>query len=223
MGRRFDADFWNVRYRGSGRVWSDRPNPHLLSEVAALTAGRAADLGCGEGSDAIWLARTGWRVDAVDFSSVALERVTASAAQAGAEIAGRITTVEADLAEWTPPSDRYDLVCAQFLHIPADLRASMIRRVAAAVRPGGSLLLIGHDRSDLTTDVSRPGRRELYFTGADMFSLVDPHEWSMQTDQVVAREGVDRDGSPATVHDVVVHLRRRSTFVRNPVSCSDAI
>ncbi len=71
---RFDEDFWNERYRSSERVWSGNPNPQLVAEVAGLAPGRALDVGCGEGADAIWLARRGWDVVATDISGVALER-----------------------------------------------------------------------------------------------------------------------------------------------------
>lgn len=217
MGSRFDADFWDRRYRGSDRVWSGLPTALLRSEATGLPAGRAAELGCGEGADAIWLAQQGWKVDAVDFSPVALTRVSKYAAQAGPEIAARITTIEADLSEWTPSPDHYDLVCAQFLHVPADLRATLVHRAAASVLPGGHLLLIGHDRSDLQTGVSRPGHPGLYFTGEEIFAQVDAAAWSMDTNRVVARSGVDTSGAPTTVHDVVVRLqRRRQPYRENP-------
>ena len=94
-----DEAFWDGRYRSVGSVWSGRPNPHLVAEVAGLVPGTALDVGCGEGADAVWLATRGWRVTAVDISTVALERGTARAVEAGGGVAQRIDWRHADLTE----------------------------------------------------------------------------------------------------------------------------
>ncbi|PYE20744.1 methyltransferase family protein [Williamsia limnetica] len=211
MGSRFDANFWDERYGSTDRVWSGKPTALLQSEVGALTAGDAVELGCGEGADAVWLARQGWQVDAVDFSAVALSRVAEFASHAGPEVAARIRTIEADLFDWEPREHHYDLVCAQYLHVPSELRSRLVRRASAAVRPGGHLLWIGHDRSDLQTGVARPGHPDLYFTAEEILACVDSTDWSVQTNRVIARDGVDRAGAPATVHDVVVRLNCHAT------------
>src|SRR3712207_2787200 len=107
--------FWEDRYRRRGRVWSGRPNPVLVDVVGSLRPGTALDLGCGEGGDAIWLARQGWRVTAIDISTTALDRAAADAATAG--VADRIDFRQHDLA-LTFPSGAFDLVSAQYLHSP---------------------------------------------------------------------------------------------------------
>src|SRR5713226_3677091 len=101
----FTQEFWDDRYRSASRLWSGRPNPQLVAQTAGLAPGDALDAGCGEGADAIWLARHGWTVTAVDVSAVALER---AAANAGAEGAGdRITWRRADLLSWDPGRHRF--------------------------------------------------------------------------------------------------------------------
>ena len=89
--KRFDAAAqaaeWDARYGESeGAMWSGRPNGRLLVEVAGLTPGRALDVGCGEGADAIWLAQSGWTVTAIDISDVAMSRARQAAARAGAVV-----------------------------------------------------------------------------------------------------------------------------------------
>ncbi len=133
---------WDERYAESPQIWSGRPNVVLEREVAALDPGRALDLGCGEGADAVWLAGRGWQVTAVDISGTALQRAAVHAEAAG--VAGRIEWQHRDLAE-SFPDGTFDLVSAQFLHSWGDLpRVKILRAAAAAVAPGGTLLIEGH-------------------------------------------------------------------------------
>ena len=98
----FTQEFWDARYGATDQVWSGNPNPRLVEHVADLTPGTALDVGCGEGADAIWLAARGWQVTAIDVSPVALERVANRAAEAGEQIAARITWQQADVLVWEP-------------------------------------------------------------------------------------------------------------------------
>ena len=140
----FTQEFWDDRYRSAGQLWSGQPNPQLVAQTAGLIPGNALDVGCGEGADAIWLASQGWTVTAVDISAVALERAAAHAAARGDEIVRRITWRQADLHSWDPGSQQFDLVSAQFMYLPEAELESLHRRMAAAVRSGGSLLIVLH-------------------------------------------------------------------------------
>ncbi|MWK39796.1 methyltransferase domain-containing protein [Actinomadura sp. J1-007] len=135
-------EMWDARYSESERVWSGEPNATLVREAGDLRPGTALDLGSGEGGDAIWLAGRGWRVTAVDVSGVALDRAARHAEDAG--VAERIEWRRHDLAE-SFPDGRYDLVSAHFLHSWGDMpRERILRDAAAAVAPGGVLLVVGH-------------------------------------------------------------------------------
>jgi SAM-dependent methyltransferase len=137
-----DAEFWDARYGESDRIWSGNPNPTLVRETSGLKPGRALDLGCGEGADAIWLAQRGWRVTATDISRVALDRAARHAAAAGA--ADLIDFQRHELAS-SFPTGMFDLVSAHFLHSPVDMpRERILRAAASAVAPGGVLLVVGH-------------------------------------------------------------------------------
>jgi 2-polyprenyl-3-methyl-5-hydroxy-6-metoxy-1,4-benzoquinol methylase len=85
MPEQFDQAFWDERYRSHDALWSGNPNDHLINETDGLTPGPALDVGCGEGADAVWLAERGWRVTAVDLSTVALERGAAHARRVSGE------------------------------------------------------------------------------------------------------------------------------------------
>jgi SAM-dependent methyltransferase len=140
-----DAEFWDERYGSHDQLFSGNPNGVLVTEVADLPPGRALDVGCGEGGDALWLARRGWRVTGVDISRVALER----AAAAGVDVAERVAWVRADLAVAAPPPGPFDLVSVQYFPLPHQEDHAAVRRLLAAVAPGGTLLVAGHELADL--------------------------------------------------------------------------
>jgi SAM-dependent methyltransferase len=208
MSDPFSQESWDERYRSRHALWSGNPNPHLVAEADGLTPGTALDVGAGEGADAIWLASRGWRVVAVDLSSVALERASAHASERGADIAGLIDWVHEDLISWDPGAGRYDLVSAQYMHLLPAPRQAMFERLAAAVTPGGTLLIVGHHPSDLQTTVPRPPMPELFFTGDDIAAGLDPGQWTIVTNAAPGRATTDPDGNPATVHDTVLRAMR---------------
>jgi SAM-dependent methyltransferase len=133
-------EFWEDFYRDDR--WSGKPNALLVDAVSDLAPGTALDLGCGEGGDAIWLASRGWRVTGADVSAAALARAAEHAAAAG--VADAIDWQRHDLAV-SFPSGSFDIVTACYLHSPLTMpRDEILRSAAAAVAPGGSLLVVGH-------------------------------------------------------------------------------
>ena len=203
----FTEDAWEERYRGKDAVWSGRPNPVLVDEVGGLAAGRALDVGCGEGADTVWLAGRGWQVTAVDISSVALGRAAGHAADAG--LADRVTFRHADLRT-DPTGEGYDLVSAQFMHLPPDERRELYTRLAAAVAPGGTLLVVGHHPRDLATFVGRMHFPDMLFTAEEIAALLDPVEWKVLVAQARPRPGTDPEGREITIHDAVLVAQRQS-------------
>nr|WP_205315760.1 class I SAM-dependent methyltransferase [Nonomuraea lactucae] len=210
----FERDAWEERYRGRPALWSGRPNPQLVAEAAELAPGRALDVGSGEGADAIWLAERGWRVTAVDISSTALERAAVQAAAAGAEVSGRITWTQADLRDQPPAEGAYDLVSSQFMHLPIDARRELFERLAAAVAPGGTLLIVGHHPSDLRTTAHRMHFPDLMYTAEEVAASLDPAEWRVPVAEARPRAAVDPDGRAITIHDAVLVAHRRSPGTR---------
>ncbi|GIG12234.1 hypothetical protein Cme02nite_05660 [Catellatospora methionotrophica] len=203
----FTAEFWDERYGSKERIWSGNPNPHLVATVAGFTPGEALDVGCGEGADAIWLAAQGWRVTGVDVSGVALGRAAAVAAERG-ELAERITWQQVDVLSWDPAPARYDLVSAQFMHLPRPALEALHRRLAAVVRPGGTLLIVGHHPSDLETTIGRPRLPELMFTAEQVAATLDERDWQISA-TTPGRDITDPDGNPVTIHDAVLTATRR--------------
>jgi SAM-dependent methyltransferase len=201
---------YDQRYRSHAQLWSGNPNPHLVSEVSDLTPGSALDVGCGEGADAIWLAEHGWRVTAVDFSMVALERAAARAAELGADVSGRIEWLRQDLTKWTPTEASYDLVSAQFFQLPKMQREVVFPSLAAAVAPGGTLLIVGHHPSDLQVPNLRAPMAELYFTAEEIAAaILDSRHWETLLNVARERSVTDAEGRTVIIHDAVLRARRR--------------
>ena len=206
----FEQDAWEQRYRAKPAIWSGRPNPQLVAEASELTPGRALDVGCGEGADAIWLARRGWQVTAVDISTTALQRAAAHASAAGPQIAARIDWTHADLRRQPPAEGAYNLVSSQFMHLPGEARRDLFARLAAAVAPGGTLLIVGHHPSDLHTTAHRMHFPDMMFTGDEVASSLDPTTWQVLAAAARPRAAVDPEGRDSTVHDAVLLARRHA-------------
>jgi len=200
--------FWDQMYQWGSALWSGHVNPQLVTEALGLSPGAALDVGCGEGADAIWLAERGWQVTAVDLSTVALERGAAHALEVGAEVAQRIRWLHVDLTRWVPVVASYDLVSAQFMHMPKDQREQLHRRLAESVAPGGILLVVGHHPSDVETTVPRPSMPGLLFTASDVAASLAPQEWVTLVDEARARQTLDPDGHTTTIHDAVLKAKR---------------
>jgi SAM-dependent methyltransferase len=205
----FTREFWDERYLSADRLWSGQPNVQLVAQTADLPAGDALDAGCGEGADAIWLASRGWTVTAVDVSAVALDRAARHAADEGEQTSALITWQREDLLSWGPDPGRFDLVTAHFMHLPeAELRA-MHRRLAAGVRPGGTLLVVGHHPDDIHAGIRRGGHGRIFPDATQVAAELDPDSWEIVVADAIGREVTDLDGRPATAKDTVLRAVRR--------------
>jgi thioredoxin reductase/SAM-dependent methyltransferase len=211
----FDQAFWDGRYAEADSVWSGNPNPVLVAEASTMPVGSALDIGSGEGADAIWLAENGWRVTAVDISQVALTRAAERAALRGeaadnitGSIADRITWEQRDLTAWAPPRRSFDLVSAQFMHLPLEQRQVLFADLAESVAVGGTLLIVGHALSDLETSVTRWNIPGMFYSAEEIAAGLDPAQWEIGVAKRRARLTTDAAGESVTIHDAVLRARR---------------
>lgn len=196
--------FWEERYRSSQRVWSGRVNPRLPELAAELPPGRALDLGCGEGADALWLAERGWDVVAVDVSATALRRATEAASERN--LLSRIDFQRHDLNETFPPGT-FDLISAQYFHSPARLdREAVLRRAAERINPGGVLLIVDHGAPP---PWAQHDGHHLPSIEEVLAALpLHPPRWARPRIETVDREMVGPNGEVGTMTDNVMVLRR---------------
>lgn len=234
----FDKDYWERRWQlppsaetstagtphahapaTSGPSMAEHPpHPALLGEIGAIPPGTALDAGCGAGAAAVLLARQGWQVTAADIASRAIAQARQRAA--AADVAESVTWVEADLTTWQPDT-MFDLVTTFYAH-PTIPMLDFYRRIAAWVAPGGSLLIVGHQRPpDVEGDHGAcPGGDHLHHgprppaaasvTVPEVVELLDSARWEILTAQEQVRPAPSH-GHGAAHSDVVVRARRRTS------------
>lgn len=208
---RFDRPYWEDRYAAPGLAWSGDPNPVLVAEAALLTPGRALDIGSGEGGDALWLATRGWRVTGVDIAVNALEKARARAESVDPSAAARIEWQQRDLTAWSPGPRSFDLVSSQYMHLPEPTRTTLFRSLAAAVAPGGTLLIVGHDLTDQDHEGGehRDHHRELMFGVDDVLAAIEGAQLRVEVAESRSRRHDAAHDGATTVRDVVVKATRR--------------
>jgi SAM-dependent methyltransferase len=186
---------WDRRYAAVENLWAAKPNRFLVAEVAELPPGRALDLACGEGQNAIWLASLGWDVVGVDYSEVAISKARARAERDG--VAADFLT--ADLVSYEPEPAAFDLVLILYLHIPAGERRAVLERAAAGLAPGGTFVLIGHDTTNMTEGVGGPSDPTIHFTPDEIAEELPELEIEKATRVYRDVAGEERDAIDALV------------------------
>jgi SAM-dependent methyltransferase len=192
---------WDRRYAAVENLWAARPNRFLVAEVSELPPGRALDLACGEGQNAIWLAGIGWDATGVDYSEVAIARARARAERDGVEA----RFVCGDLVSYVPDRGAFDLVLLLYLHIRPEERRTVLARAADALAPDGTFLLIGHDLTNMTDGVGGPSDPSIHVTPDEIAAELPGLE-------IEKAERVLRDvaGEERDAIDALVRARKRA-------------
>jgi len=192
---------WDRRYADREFLWSVEPNRFVVQELGDLPSGRALDVASGEGRNAVWLAEKGWRVTAVDFSWAGLEKARRLADTRGETV----DWVRADLREYEPEACAYLLVLVAYLHIPPVERAAVLLGACSALAPGGVLLVVGHDLTNLSDGVGGPQDPTLLYT-PEAIAAELPGLSVQRAEQV--RRPVDVSGQARDAIDTLVRAVR---------------
>lgn len=195
-----DRTAWNERYASADLVWSAGPNRFLPPEVVDLAPGRALDLACGEGRNAIWLAEQGWQVTAVDFADAGIDKGRRLAAERGVEV----DWVVADVTAWRSGTP-FDLVAVFYLQLPSAEMASTMAAAAGMVAPGGTLLLVAHDRSNLDSGYGGPSDPDVLTTPESVTAAVSG---LVVERALVVERPVDTDDGERIARDTFVRAHR---------------
>lgn len=205
LGAAGDASEWDARYsERDSAMWSGRPNGRLLAEVVGVAPGRALDVGCGEGADAIWLARRGWTVTAIDISEIAISR-----ARAAGELAGvAVEWVCGDALQTPFPVGWFDLVSMQYPALPKAAGEAALRALVDTVRPGALLLAVYHNLDDEQREhMKSRGVDPADYVGADdLCRLLGDH---FTVERYAVEPRIDPPPDTPHVDDIVVRARRR--------------
>lgn len=196
-----DAREWDERYSDAGYVWGASANEVVMELTTSLPRGRAVDIGCGEGRNAVFLANRGWLVEGIDFSPVALDKAAELARNSPRAVIDRLTWTRADLTTADFGSG-LDLVLIVYIHLPPDQRRELLRRAQDALAPGGALLVLGHHSRNIAEGVGGPQDPAILFTPQDVEAELDP---SMRVD--FARD-LGRDTPDGMAIDALVFARR---------------
>jgi len=197
--------FWDERYRTAELIWSETPNQFLVSETADLTPGRALDVACGEGHNAIWLAEQGWTASGTDFSAVGLEKARALAGQRGVVVGFELH----DSTTWTPPARSFDLVCVFYLQLPEPERSAALVNAMAGVAVGGTVLIVAHDVDNLAHGVGGPQSADVLYSVDEVADLVRSSGFDLVKAHQVFREVRTPSGETARAIDTLVRAVRQ--------------
>jgi SAM-dependent methyltransferase len=194
-----DERFWNELYGSREQLFSGEPNGVLVTEATGLTPGRALDVGCGEGGDALWLAERGWRVTGIDIADTALRRAAAAKDST-------VVWAQVDLTRQAPPAGPFDLVSAQYFPLPHQTDHAAVRALLSVVAPGGTLLVAGHDLADLEPGDAHGFDPADFYQPGELARLLDDG-WKILVNESRPRTAAAPAGT-SHVRDIVLRAQR---------------
>jgi 2-polyprenyl-3-methyl-5-hydroxy-6-metoxy-1,4-benzoquinol methylase len=205
-----DRKDWNERYTAQELLWGAEPNRFLAAELRDMPPrGRALDVACGEGRNAIWLAKLGWVVTAVDYSMVAIERARRLAAEQHVDV----EWLEADVTSFAPAASAFQLVVIAYLHLPPTSRRTVLSHAASALGTGGTLFMIGHARRNLIDGVGGPQQSELLWEPSEIRDELSALGLAVQRAEHVQRPVETAEGEKDAI-DTLVQAQRTGVAAR---------
>ncbi len=203
MASGMDSASWDRRYEGSELVWTAEPNRFLVAETETLAPGRALDLACGEGRNAVWLAERGWKAVGVDFSEVGLQKARELADRRGV----KVEWVAADLIDYRPDPKAFDLVIVFYLQVPAADRRAILQAAVDAVAPDGTLFVVAHDSTNLQDGHGGPQDPARLYTALDVVTDIEGRGLHVERAERVERPVQTPDGERIAL-DALLRARR---------------
>ncbi len=163
---KFGKEFWNDRYSSNDFVYGTEPNVFFKDKLDKINPGKLLLLGEGEGRNAVYAARNGWNVGAVDFSDIVKDKALKFADDYSVEINYEVS----DLATYNPRINYYDAVGIIFLHLNPLIRGSVHSKVIASLKLGGTLILEVYDKEQLGKSSGGPQDIDMLYSKEEMLS-----------------------------------------------------
>jgi SAM-dependent methyltransferase len=198
-----DSAAWDRRYAGGEYLWSSHANRFLKEEAEGLAPGRAIDLACGQGRNAVWLAKRGWAVTAVDFSSVGVRQARRLAAEHGVSV----DWVQSDLLEYRSEPQAFDFALIFYLQVVQEDRTAIVSAAADGVRSGGTFLLVGHHTDNIGHGHGGPQNPTLLYTAEEIVADLEGSGLRVERAERVRRP-VETPAGERIALDTLVRARR---------------
>lgn len=184
---------WDQRYREAGYAYGIEPNDFLKAEYSCIPAGgRVLCLAEGEGRNAVFLAKQGFSVTAVDQSAVGLEKAEKLAAENNVQI----TTQVADLADYDLGTEKWDGIISIWAHLPPSLRLNVHHQVVESLKPQGAFILEAYTEHHI--DMSGVGGPPP--TAREMFMSLQALKTELKGLDVVSGRETERHVSEGKYH-----------------------
>ncbi len=203
-----DSASWTERYAAAAMVWNTDPNQFVVEACSKLRPGRALDLGAGEGRNSLWLAGRGWNVTAVDFASIAVGRIAGRAAVQGLVV----DAIVEDALTYHPKPGTYDLVLLSYLQLPLPQLRKALTNASAGLAPGGRIVLVAHDQSNLLSGYGGPRDPNLLTTPEQVAKILTSLELRVVRAEVVQRQVPMEIGFRCALDHVVEAVRSSVTL-----------
>ena len=194
-------DFWNSRYSEKEFAYGTKPNEFFKEQIDKIIPGRAIFLGEGEGRNAVYAAKLGWQVDAVDFSSSAKDKTLKLAKENNVKINYAVS----DLNDYDFNENDYDLIVMIFLHLPLELRTSIFSKSILSLKQNGKLLIEAFSKEQINNISGGPRSIDLLYSENDVLSLTnDLRIETMESKAIQLDEGEHHKGKADVIRFVGV-------------------
>ena len=152
-------EFWNTRYSGSEYVYGTEPNEYFKEKIDNLEPGFLLLPAEGEGRNAVYAARSGWTVEAYDFSEMAQNKALQLAHSNGMEIQYQLT--DHRFVQYS--SHQFSAIALIFVHLPSEFRGSFHKRVISWLQPGGTIILEAYSKNQIQYKSGGPQNPDLLY------------------------------------------------------------
>jgi SAM-dependent methyltransferase len=194
--------YWDQRYSDKPARYGFEANVFVMRELSDMPPSRVLDAGCGTGRNAVWMAARGHSVTGIDISPVAIEQARSLAASRNIDVGFAV----ADLLEWEPMGQEFDLVLLSYIQLHPPLRTEVHRRLQTGLGRDGAVFVVAHHADNLDRGVGGPQYREVLYTESDLsedFRVLD----------VIRNERIERsipsDPTGARAIDILFIGRRK--------------